>query len=189
MARKTRRAQTSSRRYYDDEPPRSSNASSSRFNINPTYWAIIGAVFIIGIGLGMVFSSATNLNSENVTSTVAIDRSVPNPEFCAQYGASAVVTDMRVYMSLSPFSVYVTQPKMVPGCVMRRTNWSILEDRNLVSREQVRDCKNRMNTFAFTGKLEESPEINCVYQNDSAGKFFRNKDGGGFAPSPETDDF
>ncbi|PSO48324.1 MAG: DUF3172 domain-containing protein [Cyanobacteria bacterium SW_9_44_58] len=188
MARKTTRAQTSSRRYYD-EPPRSSNSSSSQFNLNPTYWAIIGAVFIIGIGLGMVFSSATNLNSENLTSTVAIDRSVPNPEFCAQYGASAVVTDMRVYMSLNPFSVYVTQPKMVPGCVMRRTNWSVLEDQNLVSREQVRDCKNRMNTFAFTGKLEESPEIHCVYQNDSAGKFFRNNSGGGLVPSPERDDF
>ncbi len=187
MARKTRKTQTASRRYYEDDySPKTSN--SGGINLTPTFWAIIGTVFIVGIGLGMTFSSATNLNTENVTSTVAIDRSVPNPEFCAQYGASAVVTDMRVYMSLSPFSVYVTQPRMEPGCVMRRTNWSVLEDQNLVSREQVRDCKNRMNTFAFTGKLENSPEINCVYQNDSAGKFFRGQDGG-FVPSPERDDF
>lgn len=187
MTRKTRKRPTTSRRYYEDNPPSESNTSTSKFNA--TYWAIISAVFIIGIGLGITFSSATNLNSENVTSTVAIDRSVPNPEFCAQYGASAVVTDMRLYMSLSPFSVYVTQPRMVPGCVMRRTNWSILEDQNLVSREQVRDCKNRMNTFAFTGKLENSPQVDCVYQNDSAGKFFNNKGNGGFVPSPERDDF
>ncbi len=184
--KKPRRNSSTSRRYYEESPDRE---KKSPFSLTPTYWAIIGAVFILGIGLGMVFSSATNLNSENVTSTVAIDRSVPNPEFCAQYGASAVVTDMRVYMSLSPFSVYVTQPKMVPGCVMRRTNWSILEDQNLVSREQVRDCKNRMNTFAFTGKLEQSPEVNCVYQNNSAGKFFGNNGGGDFIPSPEKDDF
>lgn len=187
MTRKTRKTQTASRPYYEDDSPRSSN--SSGLNLNATFWAIIGTVFIIGIGLGMTFSSATNLNSENVTSTVAIDRSVPNAEFCAQYGASAVVTDLRLYMSLNPFSVYVSQPRMEPGCVMRRANWSILEDKNLLTREKVRDCRNRMNTFAFTGNLENSPQINCVYQNDSAGRFFRDNNGGRFVPSPERDDF
>jgi len=28
-----------------------------------------------------------------------------------------------------------------------------LEQRNLVTSDQVRDCKNRMNTFGFTGDL------------------------------------
>jgi hypothetical protein len=64
-----------------------------------------------------------------------------------------------------------------------------LEDKNLLTREEVRDCRNRMNTFAFTGNLENSPQINCVYQNDSAGRFFRDNNGGRFVPSPERDDF
>lgn len=190
MTRKTRKSQTSSRPYYnyDESSPRRSN-NGSGFNLNPTYLAILGGVLVLGIGIGIAFSSSANFNTENVASRVAIDRSAPNPEFCAQYGASAIVTDMRVYMTLNPFSVYVTQPSMVPGCVMRRTNWSILEDKNLVTREEVRDCKNRMNTFAFTGQLEGSPKIDCIYQNDSAGNFFRKDSGGSFAPSPERDDF
>jgi hypothetical protein len=66
---------------------------------------------------------------------------------------------------------------MRPGCILRRNNWAILEQKGLVSSDQVRDCKNRMNTFGFTGVLEGSPRIDCVYQNDAAGNLFLNQPG------------
>jgi len=34
-----------------------------------------------------------------------------------------------------------------------------------------------MNTFGFTGPLEASHRIECIYQNDSAGNLFFNRPG------------
>lgn len=150
--------------------------------------AILATVFIVGIviGLSLNLSSASD-NLATVDSSLQIDRKAPNPEVCQQFGASAIVTDMRVFLTLNPFSVYLTQPQMQPGCVLRRTNWSVLEQPNLVSSEQVRDCKRRMNTFGFVGTLEGRPKIDCVYQNDAAGNLFLNKNGSGALP--ESDNF
>lgn len=116
-----------------------------------------------------------------------IDQQAPNAEICMDYGASAVVTDMRVFLTMNPFSVYVTQPTMRPGCVLRRSNWEILEQRNLVNSGQVRDCRRRLNTFGFTGNLKNSPNVNCVYQNDAAKNLFLEPGAGG--PRPETENF
>lgn len=140
----------------------------------------------IFIGLSLNLSSASD-NLATVDSSLQIDRKAPNPEVCQQYGASAIVTDMRVFLTLNPFSVYLTQPQMQPGCVLRRTNWSVIEQQNLVSSEQVRDCKRRMNTFGFVGVLEGKPKIDCVYQNNAAGNLFLNKNGSGALP--ESDNF
>lgn len=150
--------------------------------------AALLAIFIMGVGVGIAFSSTATLNPENVASREVIDRSAPNPELCVQYGASAMVTDMRVFVTLNPFNVYVTQPSMRPGCVLRRNNWAVLEQRKLVNSEQVRDCKNRMNTFGYTGDLGSDPEIKCVYQNEAADNFFLNQPGT-VGPKPETDSF
>ncbi|MEL6910673.1 MAG: DUF3172 domain-containing protein [Cyanobacteria bacterium J06629_2] len=149
--------------------------------------AILASVFVVGIviGLSLSLSSPTD-NITSVDSSLQIDRKAPNPEICQQFGASAIVTDMRVFLTLNPFSVYLTQPSMQPGCVLRRTNWSILEQQSLVSSEQVKDCKRRMNTFGFIGPLEGKPKIDCVYQNDAAGNLFLNKNG---AVLPESDNF
>lgn len=169
--------------------PRSDSASKSLFNFSYASIALVGCIFVIGVGVGIAFSSSASFNPENVASREVIDRSAPNPEVCIQYGASAIVTDMRLFVTLNPFSVYVTQPRMQPGCVLRRNNWSILERQELVSSEQVRDCKNRMNTFGFTGNLEGgSPKISCIYQNDSAGNLFLNQPGLA-NPRPESDNF
>lgn len=177
-------------------PPKSAPSSSglaSFFNVNYASVALLGVIFVIGIGVGIAFSSTATFNPENVASREVIDRSAPNPEMCVQYGASAIVTDMRLFVTLNPFSVFVTQPHMEPGCVLRRNNWSILERQNLVSNEQVGDCKRRMNTFAYTGPLEGSPDIKCVYQNDAAGNLFFKDAGaagnGVFTPQAENDNF
>lgn len=155
---------------------------------NYTSIAIIAGVFVLGIGVGIAFSSTTTLSPSNVASREFIDSSAPNPEVCVQYGASAMVMDTRLFVTLNPFNVYVAQPSMRPGCVLRTNNWSILEQRNLVTSNQVRDCKNRMNTFGFTGELGSSPNIDCVYQNDAAKNYYLNQPGA-VAPSQETENF
>lgn len=180
-------------------PP--SRSSSSRYSasetsepggflkkLNYALVALLGGIFVLGIGVGIGLSSTTTVNPENVVSRDFIDRSAPNPEICVQYGASAMVTDMRVFVTLSPFSVYVTQPTMQPGCVLRRNNWAILEQQKAVTSQQVNECKNRMNTFGFTGVLESRPRIDCIYQNDTAGNLFLSQPGAGGSPS-ETENF
>lgn len=142
----------------------------------------------MGIGIGIAFSSTATLDPKSVASREFIDQRAPNPELCAQNGASAMVMDTRLFVTLSPFNVYVSQPSIRPGCVLRRNNWAILEQQNLVTSEQVNECKNRMNTFGYTGELGSSPDINCVYQNDAAKNFYVNQPGA-VAPTVETDKF
>ena len=167
----------------------SPDSKSSPFSFSYITMAILGGIFILGIGVGIAFMSTTNLNPESVHSSVEIDQQAPNPELCQQFGASAMVTDMRVFVTLNPFSVFVSQPRMQPGCVLRRNNWAVLERQKLLSNEQENDCKRRMNTFAFTGPLEGSPQINCVYQNDAAGNLFVRQQGGVVSPPPESDSY
>ncbi len=161
--------------------PRTSGSRSpsvgSGFKLSITTIALFGVIFLMGMGVGIGFTSTATFSPENVASREVIDRSAPNAEICAQFGASAVVTDMRVFLTLNPFNVYVTQPSMTPGCVLRRNNWAVLEQQKLVSQEQVRNCKNRMNTFGFTGTLEGTPTIDCIYQNEAAGNLFLNRPG------------
>lgn len=166
------------RRYRSSSPP-----PSSPFNY--TSLAILAGVFVLGIGIGIAFSSTANFSPQNVASREVIDRSAPNPELCIQYGASAIAADLRIFLTLNPFNVFVSQPRMQPGCVLRTNTWSILEQRKLLDPEEVRDCKNRMNTFGFTGNLGESPQIDCVYQNDRMGNLFLKDRGGGLPAETE----
>lgn len=156
---------------------------------NFTTIAILGGVLILGIGIGIAFSSTTTLSPSNVASRDFIDTKAPNPELCVQYGASAMVMDARLFVTLNPFNVYVSQPSIRPGCVIRQNNWAILENRRLVTSDQVRDCKNRLNTFGFTGSLDgENPDIRCIYQNESAQNFFLSQPGA-VGPVQETERF
>lgn len=166
---------------------RSSVFQSPMFNL--TTIAILGGVFVLGIGIGIAFSSTTTLSPSNVASREFIDTRAPNPEICVQYGASAMVMDARLFVTLNPFNVYVSQPSMRPGCVLRQNNWAILENKKLVTSDQVRECKNRLNTFGFTGNLDsDKPDIRCIYQNEAAQNFFTSQPGA-VAPSIETDRF
>jgi hypothetical protein len=160
---------------------------SPMFNL--TTIAILAGVLILGIGIGIAFSSTTTLSPSNVASREFIDTRAPNPEICVQYGASAMVMDARLFVTLNPFNVYVAQPSMRPGCVLRQNNWALLEQRKLVTSDQVRECKNRLNTFGFTGNLDsEKPDIRCIYQNESAQNFFMSQPGA-VGPSQETERF
>lgn len=176
---------------YDDRRSREKEYTPKPplFKINLASLAIFGVVFLLGMGIGIGFSSTASFSPKNVASREVIDRSAPNTELCVQFGASAVVSDLRVFLTLNPFNVYVTQPVMQPGCVIRSNNWSVLQQMKAISPEQERACKNRMNTFAFTGSLEASPKISCVYQNDSAGNFFINQPGATGTAVTESDSF
>ncbi len=157
------------------------------FNI--TSIAILAGVLILGIGIGIAFSSSTTLSSSNVATREFIDTKAPNPELCVQYGASAMVMDTRLFVTLNPFKVYVAQPSMRPGCVLRTSNWAILEQKKLVTSEQVRECKNRLNSFAYAGDLNgQNPDISCIYENEDAKNYFINQPGS-VAPTQETERF
>jgi Protein of unknown function (DUF3172) len=167
--------------------PKPSIFQSPTFNF--ATMAILGGVLILGIGIGIAFSSTSTLSPSNVASREFIDTKAPNPDLCVQYGASAMVMDARLFVTLNPFNVYVAQPNMRPGCVLRQNNWAILENKKLVTSDQVRECKNRLNTFGFTGDLNsDKPDIRCIYQNETAQNFFLSQPGA-VAPSQDTERF
>ncbi|MEM9451553.1 MAG: DUF3172 domain-containing protein, partial [Cyanobacteria bacterium P01_E01_bin.6] len=145
---------------YDDRYPESprgnglKNSSGSWFD--STKAAMIGSVLIIGIAVGAFFGYSANFSNESVASRVVIEESVANPEICAQFGAGAIAIDLRAFVTLNPFKVFISQPLMQPGCVLRSNNWDILESRGLLVSDDIRDCKRRMNTFGFTGDIEQS---------------------------------
>ena len=175
-------------RSYGAEASTVASSGGGKSPINAAKAAILASVFILGIVVGIALNFSNNSDLSGIDSRIEIDQQAPNAQLCQQFGASAIVSDMRIYLTLNPFNVFVTQPIMEPGCVLRQNNWSLLEKQNLVSNEQVRDCKRRMNTFGYTGVLEGKPKINCIYQNDSMGNLFLNNTGNSGA-RPESDNF
>jgi hypothetical protein len=128
--------------------------------------AVLAGVLIVGIGIGTGLSSTTQGDQGNIASSQQLDMAVPDPEFCRQWGASAFVMDIELYTTMNPSSSFVTQPSLKPGCVIRRENWSVLQKEGAVTAEQMRQCKQRMNTFAYIGSVKDKPIVRCVYQTD-----------------------
>ncbi|KAL4858790.1 hypothetical protein ACK3TF_001181 [Chlorella vulgaris] len=152
--------------------------------------AFIAGSFILGMGAGIWFSSEVTFEPQNMASTQLIDNKTPNSEICMANGYSSMVFDQRIFVSFNPFNVYVSQPEVKPGCVLRRANVNVLERRGLVDGSQVSACKRNMNTFAFVGDLEGSPEVSCVYHSEEAeNQFLRDPSkaamGDGFVPRPD----
>eukprot|EP00887_Chlorella_sp_A99_P004162 scaffold23.g4162.t1 len=149
--------------------------------------AFIAGAFILGMGAGIVFDTEVNFEPQNVASTVLLDAKTPDSEVCMANGYSSMVFDQRIFVSFNPFNVYVSQPEVKPGCVLRRSNFNVLESRGLVDGAQVQACKRNMNTFAFVGDLNRSPEVSCVYHSEEAENQFlqdpkRSVMGDGFQP-------
>lgn len=138
----------------------------------PATLAVLAGVLIVGIGIGTGLSSTTQGDQGNIASSQQLDMAVPDPEFCRQWGASAFVMDIELYTTMNPSSSFVTQPALKPGCVIRRENWSVLQKEGAITAEQMRQCKQRMNTFAYVGSVKDKPIVRCVYQTDiSENKF------------------
>ncbi|MEB3276010.1 MAG: DUF3172 domain-containing protein [Cyanobacteriota bacterium] len=137
--------------------------------------AILAGVLVVGIGIGTGISSTTQGDQGNIASSQQLDMAVPDPEFCRQWGASAFVMDIELYTTMNPSSSFVTQPALKPGCVIRRENWSVLQKEGAVTAEQMRQCKQRMNTFAYIGSIKDKPIVRCVYQTDTSQNKFITK--------------
>jgi len=143
--------------------------------INVGTIAILAGVLVVGIGIGTGISSTTQGDQGNIASSQQLDMAVPDPEFCRQWGASAFVMDIELYTTMNPSSSFVTQPALKPGCVIRRENWSVLQKEGAVTAEQMRQCKQRMNTFAYIGSIKDKPIVRCVYQTDTSENKFLTK--------------
>ena len=128
--------------------------------------AVLAGVLVVGIGIGSAVTSTTQGDQGNIASSQQLDMAVPDPEFCRQWGASAFVMDIEMYTTLNPSSSFVTQPTLQPGCVIRRENWAVLRKEGAITSEQERECKQRMNTFAYIGSVRDKPVVRCVYQTD-----------------------
>lgn len=133
---------------------------------NVATMAVLAGVLVLGIGIGTALSSTTQGSQGNIASSQQLDLAVPDPEFCRQWGASAFVMDVEIYTTMNPSTSFVTQPILKPGCVIRRENWSVLQREGAVTAEQMRQCKQRMNTFAYVGSIKDTPVVRCVYQTD-----------------------
>ena len=140
--------------------------SKEAINFNTGTIAVLSGVLILGVGIGSAITSTTDGGNGNIASQQQLDMAVPDPEFCRQWGASAFVIDAEMYTTLNPSTSFVTQPALQPGCVIRRENWTVLQKEGAISNEDVRECKQRMNTFAYIGSIRDKPIVKCVYQTD-----------------------
>lgn len=71
---------------------------------------------MLGIGTGVTVDSAINTDPRDLASRDAIDRNAPNPNICQTYGSSAMVVDQRVFVTFNPFSLHVSQVRVVVMC-------------------------------------------------------------------------
>ena len=175
-------------------PPGPPGGGKGGVQLNTATVAVLAGVLVLGIGIGTAISSNTAGNQGNIASSQQLDMAVPDPEFCKQWGASAFVMDVELYTTMNPSSSFVTQPTLQPGCVIRRENWSVLEKEGAVTAEQMRQCKQRMNTFAYIGSIRDKPVVRCVYQTDISGNKFQTPGIAGAAGdsvgvTPEADQF
>ncbi len=141
-------------------------ANGVKINLNTGTIAVLAGVLVLGVGIGSAITSTTQGGEGNIASQQQLDMAVPDPEFCRQWGASAFVIDIEMYTTLNPSTSFVTQPSLQPGCVIRRENWSLLQKQGVITNEDVRECKQRMNTFAYIGSIRDNPIVRCVYQAD-----------------------
>jgi len=151
-------------------PPGPPGGSGIKMNTGTI--AVLAGVLVVGVGIGSAITSTTQGGQGNIASQQQLDMAVPDPEFCRQWGASAFVIDVEMYTTLNPSTSFVTQPALQPGCVIRRENWTVLQKQGAITNEDVRECKQRMNTFAYIGSIRDNPIVRCVYQADiSENKF------------------
>jgi len=151
---------------YNSSGPKGGGGGGGGMKINSNSIAILAGVLVVGVGIGSLITSTTSGGQGNIASQQQLDMAVPDPDFCRQYGASAFVIDVEMYTTLNPSTSFVTQPALQPGCVIRRENWTVLQKQGAINNEDVRECKQRMNTFAYIGSIRDQPIVRCVYQAD-----------------------
>ncbi|CAN1210095.1 DUF3172 domain-containing protein [Tumidithrix helvetica PCC 7403] len=153
------------RRYSSTINPPTNTSSTTSTGIK---LAIAGAIFAVGLGVGAALSTLNP--TARTVDAIRLDNLAPSRDFCNNYGSSAMVMTTRVYVTLNPFNVFVSQADSVPGCVVLPQNWNLLLQQNAISNNDIQQCRNRMNTFGFTGDLTGKPRVDCVYESKDAQK-------------------
>ena len=75
---------------------------------------------------------------------------------------------MCVCVCVYSFNVYVSQPEVKPGCVLRKSNTAILEKKGIISQTEAASCKRNMNrcvrviSLSLARSLYEYTSINCA---------------------------
>jgi hypothetical protein len=63
----------------------------------------------------------------------------------------------------------VAQADVKPACVLRMSNVvTVLQKTGLLTEQEIRACKNGMNTWAYIGDLNDRPQLSCVFESDDA---------------------
>ena len=167
-------------------PPPSSNSTTTTEpgGMSNLTKAFVTAAFVAGIGTGTWFNSTASFAPSNVASTEIVDRKTPNSGVCMANGYSSMVFDQRIFVSFNPFNVYVAQPEVKPGCVLRRSNVGLLERKGLVSKDEVSKCTGRLNTFGFVNAIDgvpgegggQPPKVSCLYHSEDGENAFLSKE-------------
>lgn len=82
--------------------------------------------------------------------------------FCQQFGAEAVITTNKVFVTTLPASTFAVNPEIQRGCVIRRRHWGELRSKLLITPDQERNCSKTSNTFAYTRDSNGEKSIYCV---------------------------
>ncbi|MFN3360090.1 MAG: DUF3172 domain-containing protein [Pseudanabaenaceae cyanobacterium] len=144
--------------------------------------AVAGAIFILGIGVGLAIST---LNP--TVRTVDVTRlEYLAGQFCTNFGYAAVVTTNRIYVTLNPYNVYVSQSDSQPGCVVLPNNWNQLQQRQLITGEDIQRCRARLNTFGYAGNIDDpqSVKVDCIYESKDAQAAFLPQNPQNTQPTP-----
>ena len=168
----------------DRPPPPSNNTTTEPGGMSNLTKAFVTAAFVAGIGTGTWFNSTASFAPSNVASTEIVDRKTPNSGVCMANGYSSMVFDQRIFVSFNPFNVYVAQPEVKPGCVLRRSNVGLLERKGLVTKDEVSKCTGRLNTFGFVNAIDgvpgegngQPPKVSCLYHSEDGENAFLSKE-------------
>jgi len=82
--------------------------------------------------------------------------------FCRQYGAEAVITTSKLFVTTLPASTFVAKIGSQRGCVIPRRHWNVLRKKNLITLGQEQNCNKPTNTFAYLFENETISTIFCV---------------------------
>jgi hypothetical protein len=85
----------------------------------PLTGALAAGAFALGIGAGVALDTVVTLDRDNVASSVMFDRSSPNSDACAAFGASAVVFDQRIFLSFNPCAPCIPASPFAALCSCR----------------------------------------------------------------------
>ncbi|EAU73065.1 DUF3172 domain-containing protein [Synechococcus sp. RS9916] len=97
----------------------------------------------------------------------AINSASAQDQFCQQFGAEAVITTSKVFVTTMPASTFVAKPEAQRGCVIRRKHWAELRRGHHITPAQESHCSKPSNTFAYALDKDGIKTTSCVDHIDN----------------------